>query len=51
MYRAPRWLLAVLIVLAIVGLLAFARGRPHHRGDEPGTNGLGGPVALITIAG
>jgi hypothetical protein len=27
----------VVIVLIVVGLVAFARGREHHRGDEVGS--------------
>jgi hypothetical protein len=36
MNDAPRWVVVVLVVLVLVGLLAFARGRDHHRGDEVG---------------
>jgi hypothetical protein len=27
---------AVIVLLVIVGLLAFARGHDHHRGDDVG---------------
>jgi cell division septation protein DedD len=32
----PRWVTVVLIAVLIVGLVAVARGRAHHRGDEVG---------------
>ena len=31
-----RWLLVVFFVLALLGLLAYARGDDHRRGDEVG---------------
>jgi hypothetical protein len=37
----PRWVIVVAVLLIIVGFLAFARGRPHHRGDEVGSGSLG----------
>jgi hypothetical protein len=37
MGRAGRWILAIFIALLIVGLLGYARGRDHHRGDEVGS--------------
>ena len=36
MSDAPRWVIVVVVVLVLVGLLAFARGRAHRRGDEVG---------------
>jgi hypothetical protein len=39
-----RWVLAILIVAAIVGLVAFARGAPEH--GEPTA-----PPAAIQIVG
>ena len=33
---APRWVIAVVVALLLVGLVAFARGRDHHRGDDIG---------------
>ena len=32
-------LFALLCVFALYGLIAFARGPEHHRGDEIGTHG------------
>ena len=29
-----RWLLIVVLVLCLLGLLLFARGPEHHRGNE-----------------
>ena len=31
-----RWVVVIVLVLVLVGMLAFARGREHHRGDEEG---------------
>lgn len=36
---AVRLLLIVAAVVLIVGLIAYARGDKHHRGDEVGTHG------------
>ena len=33
---AVRWLLVLFLVLALLGLLAYGRGRDHRRGDEVG---------------
>jgi hypothetical protein len=45
--KAARFLalaMALLLVLAIVGLIAYARGPKHHRGDEIGTHGTPPPA-------
>ena len=39
MWRWVEWLLIVAAVLLIVGLIAYARGPKHHRGDEIGSHG------------
>jgi hypothetical protein len=36
MSDTPRWVVVVIVLLVIVGLLAFARGRDHHHGDDVG---------------
>jgi hypothetical protein len=36
---AIRWLIVIVLVVALVGLLAYARGREHRRGDEEGAFG------------
>jgi hypothetical protein len=33
--------LVVLVLVVIVGLVAFARGRAEHRGDETGSGSIG----------
>jgi hypothetical protein len=33
------WLLLTAAVLAVIGLLVWARGPKHHRGDEVGSHG------------
>ena len=42
-----RWVVVVLLALVLVGLLAFARGREHQRGDEEGA--LGARVATARV--
>jgi hypothetical protein len=39
-----RWVVVIVLVLVLVGMLAFARGREHHRGDEEGAWGSSAPV-------
>ena len=39
MNSLPRWLVATVLVLAVLGLLLWARGRDHHRGDDVGALG------------
>jgi hypothetical protein len=34
-----RWVLIVVIALAILALVVFAHGQRHHRGDEVGASG------------
>jgi hypothetical protein len=44
-----RWLVVATAVLVLVGLLAFARGTEHQRGDETGAlpraSGAGFPAS------
>jgi len=37
MSAALRWIVIAVAVLVIVGLLAFARGKTNHRGDDVGS--------------
>jgi hypothetical protein len=39
MKRAIAWLLIVAAGLLLVGLIAYARGPKHYRGDEIGSHG------------
>jgi hypothetical protein len=39
MGRVVEWLLIAAAALLIVGLIAYARGPKHHRGDEIGSHG------------
>jgi hypothetical protein len=34
-----RWVVTVIVALLVVGLVAFARGREHHRGQQVGAMG------------
>lgn len=45
MRNGVRWLLALGIALVVIGLVAYARGPEHHRGDEVGA--LGSDAALL----
>jgi hypothetical protein len=40
--KTPRWVLVVLAAMVVVGLVAFARGRDHHHGDDVGALGGAG---------
>jgi hypothetical protein len=39
MRRGTDWLLVVIVALLVVGLIAYARGTKHYRGDEVGSHG------------
>ncbi len=39
MRRAVEWALIAVAALLVVGLIAYARGPKHHRGDEIGSHG------------
>jgi hypothetical protein len=39
MSNTASWLIALVLALAPVGMIAYARGPKHHRGDEVGTHG------------
>ena len=47
MKRAIAWLLIVLAGLLVVGLIAYARGPKHYRGDEIGSHGT--KVVIVHI--
>jgi hypothetical protein len=36
MRDGARWLIVLAIALALIGLIAYARGSDHHRGDDVG---------------
>lgn len=48
MSDTPRWVIVVVVVLLVVGLVAFSRGRQHHRGDEVGER-AGGALAVPSV--
>ena len=39
MRRGMEWFLILIGALLVVGLIAYARGPKHHRGDEVGSHG------------
>ena len=45
MREAPRWLLILAGVAVLIGLISFARGTKHHRGDDIGSHGT---VVVVT---
>lgn len=49
MSDTPRWVLVVVIALVVIGLIAFARGREHRRGDEVGALGSGVRASVVAI--
>ena len=34
-----RWFVVLVVAVLLVGLISFARGRDHHRGDDVGARG------------
>jgi hypothetical protein len=36
MREGARWLIMLVIALVLIGLIAYARGDEHHRGDDVG---------------
>jgi hypothetical protein len=42
-----RWVVVIVLAVVLVGLLAFARGREHHRGDEEGALGSSARVVRV----
>jgi hypothetical protein len=48
MSDTPKWVIVVVVVLLVVGLVAFSRGRQHHRGDEVGER-AGGALAVRSV--
>jgi hypothetical protein len=48
MSDTPRWVIVVVVLVLVIGLIAFARGRLHHRGDEVGALGRT-PVPFVVV--
>ena len=42
-----RWIVVIVLAVVLVGLIAFARGRDHHRGDEEGALGSSARVVRV----
>jgi hypothetical protein len=47
MRRGVEWLLILVGALLVIGLIAYARGPKHHRGDEIGSHGT--KVVVVRI--
>jgi hypothetical protein len=47
MNAVVRWIVVAVAALVIVGLLAYARGRTHHRGDDVGAIPAGLPLVAV----
>ena len=45
MNNLPRWFMVMVLILAVIGLVWWARGPDHHRGDDEGA--LGAPYAVL----
>ena len=41
-----RWVVVLLVALLLIGLIAFARGPDHRRGDETGQGSIGAAVLV-----
>lgn len=48
--NARRWVVVIVVLLVVVGLIAYARGRDHRRGDEVGALGPGPRPAAVLVA-
>jgi hypothetical protein len=46
----PRWVIVVVVLLIVVGLIAYARGHEHQRGDEVGALGSRLSPAQIAVS-
>jgi hypothetical protein len=47
MSDAPRWVVVVVVAVLVIGLIAFARGRDHRRGDEAGSGSIASAALVI----
>ncbi len=45
MNRGVRWVIIVVAAVLIIGLIAYGRGTPHHRGSDVGVH-ASAPLAL-----
>ena len=46
MRSGARWVAVLLIALVVIGLIAWARGPEHRRGDDVGALGAAVPVRV-----
>jgi hypothetical protein len=45
--NVPRWVIVIVAIAVLIGLIAFARGPDHHRGDEVGESTSAGGLVLV----
>jgi hypothetical protein len=48
--NAGRWIVVVVVLLVVAGLIAYARGPDHRRGDEIGRQASGDPPVAVAHA-
>ena len=48
MRHAARWLLLLAIALVVIGMITYARGPDHHRGDDVGALRAGALPANVS---
>jgi hypothetical protein len=51
MREGARWLIVLVIALVVIGLIAYARGPKHHRGDDVGALRSAVVLASSTFGG
>jgi hypothetical protein len=48
---ARAWAIVIIVLVLLIGLMGYARGQPHHRGDEIGSSlGRGVPVSSVVLS-
>ncbi len=47
MSDSVRWVIIIVAVVLVLGLVAFARGGEHRRGDDVGSSARGGATVVV----
>jgi hypothetical protein len=50
MSDTAKWVIVIVVLVLIVGLVAFARGGEHRRGDDVGSSAWGG-ATVVALGG